>query len=417
MKKRTSSFITAIAVMMGMMLAAPAASATETTTQPPPSCKVVNETNSDNGTCADITREAAANSSTTDKSVAAVGTNGKLLTRYRVAAGVKLKASEKGTTGCKLVTKFSQVSRGATCFRGARGYHFTNSGYDASGNYHEWADYVGSPGSSTPDAKWMKFVKRDGKWLKAGDQVGKGNCANITKHGARPKPKLNWKQVINIRSFANWEFEGKVAVQASSSAAAFSKSWCAVDGNMAVAQAESEGSSNASASASYKLKGLTKIRQWTNAKEAELNQSLKLQVNAEATAHAKTKASAEASTKVKCSSTQPQPPQPEVTPPTFMQFRQINDVYVNATTDHCVTVDFPEGHSGEVFWTATYGSFATVKKSAQDTVQVCSTYKAPSEVPSGGKDTITVTATDSVTGKSVTQTSDPFTIKAMPVTP
>lgn len=415
MSKRIFSFITAIAVMMGLALTAPAANAAEAAT-PPPSCQDVNPSNSDSGTCADITREASANSSTTDKSVAAVGTEGKILTRYAVAAGMKLKASEKGTKGCKLVTKKSQIPTGAHCIRGARGFHFTNSGPDTANNLRKWADHVGSAGSSTPNAKWMKFVKRGSQWYKVGDQTGAGNCGNKVWFGG-PKPKLTWKQVINIRSFAEWEFEGKVAAKANSSAAAFSKSWCAVDGNTAMATAESEGSSSASASASYRLKGLSKIRQWVSAKEAELHESLKLQVNAEATVSAKTKASAQSSTKVECSSTQPQQPQPEVTPPTFMQFRQINDVYVNATTDHCVTVDFPEGHSGEVFWTATYGSFATVKKSAQDTVQVCSTYKAPSEVPAGGKDTITVTATDSVTGKSVTKTSDPFTIKAMPVTP
>lgn len=116
---------------------------------------------------------------------------------------------------------------------------------------------------------------------------------------------------------------------------------------------------------------------------------------------------------------QPQgyPCYPPANPPTFMQFRQINDVYVNATTDHCVTVDFPDGHNGSVFWTANKGSFAIATKAAQDAVQVCSSYKAPSEVPASGTDTITVTATDNVTGKSVSKTTDPFTIKAMPATP
>ena len=104
-------------------------------------------------------------------------------------------------------------------------------------------------------------------------------------------------------------------------------------------------------------------------------------------------------------------------PPTYAQFRQINDVYVNATTDHCVTVDFPEDHGGSVFWTANKGSFAITTKTAQDMVQVCASYKAPSEVPASGTDTITVTATDNVTGKSVSKTTDPFTIKAMPATP
>lgn len=94
----------------------------------------------------------------------------------------------------------------------------------------------------------------------------------------------------------------------------------------------------------------------------------------------------------------------------FVQFREPNDLEVNWSADHCVTVDFPSGNSGTVFWTAKYGSFATPTKSAQDMIQVCSTYKAPSEVPAGGTDTITVTATDGTTGLSVTKSSAPFVI-------
>ena len=112
-------------------------------------------------------------------------------------------------------------------------------------------------------------------------------------------------------------------------------------------------------------------------------------------------------------------PPVEYPAPMFMQFREFNDFYKSlpgtpVTMDHCVTVDFPEGHSGEVFWTAELGSFATPRKAAQDGVQVCSTYTAPSEA---GHDTITVTATDSVSGKSVTKTSRAFVIKEWPAIP
>lgn len=122
---------------------------------------------------------------------------------------------------------------------------------------------------------------------------------------------------------------------------------------------------------------------------------------------------AEGEAKASCSSGD------EEIPPAFVQFREVNDVYVNATTEHCVTVDTPAGHTATVYWTATFGSFATPQKTAQDGVQICSTYKAPSEVPvpSGGTDRITVRAVDNVTDLSVTQTTDPFVIKAMPGTP
>lgn len=97
-------------------------------------------------------------------------------------------------------------------------------------------------------------------------------------------------------------------------------------------------------------------------------------------------------------------------PPVFIQFREMNDFEVNWKDDHCVTVDTPEGHSVTVYWEAKFGSFATPSKPAQDGVQACSDYKAPSEVPVGGTDTITVRAVDNVTGKSVTKTTDPFKI-------
>ena len=97
-------------------------------------------------------------------------------------------------------------------------------------------------------------------------------------------------------------------------------------------------------------------------------------------------------------------------PPVFLQFGEFNDLEVNWVDDHCVTVSFPEGHSGTIYWTAKFGSFAVPSKPASSGTQVCSDYKAPSEVPAGGTDTITVTVRDNTTGKTVTETTDPFVI-------
>lgn len=97
-------------------------------------------------------------------------------------------------------------------------------------------------------------------------------------------------------------------------------------------------------------------------------------------------------------------------PPAFVQFREMNDLEVNWVDDHCVTIDTPAGHTATVYWEATYGSFATPQKTAQDGVQICSLYKAPSEVPAGGTDRITVRAVDNVTGLDVTKTTQPFVI-------
>jgi hypothetical protein len=101
---------------------------------------------------------------------------------------------------------------------------------------------------------------------------------------------------------------------------------------------------------------------------------------------------------------------PPVQPPVFVQFGEFNDLEVNWTSNHCVTVDTPAGHTATVYWDATFGSFAAPQKTAQDGVQICSTYKAPSEVPAGGTDRITVRAVDNVTDLSVTKTTEPFMI-------
>ncbi len=144
----------------------------------------------------------------------------------------------------------------------------------------------------------------------------------------------------------------------------------------------------------------------------------KAKATASAKARAKAQANAEANVKVKAQASVdleieiPITPPPTPTPaPMFIQFREFNDLEVKWTSDHCVTVDTPAGHSATVYWTAVYGSFAIPQKTAQDGVQICSLYKAPSEVPNGGTDTITVTATDNVTDKSVTKSTLPFVIQ------
>ena len=103
-------------------------------------------------------------------------------------------------------------------------------------------------------------------------------------------------------------------------------------------------------------------------------------------------------------------PPPPSNPPVFVQFREFNDLEVNWVDDHCVTVDTPAGHTATVYWEADFGSFAIPQKTAQDGVQICSDYKAPSEVPAGGTDQITVRAVDNVTDLSVTDSTDPFVI-------
>lgn len=202
-----------------------------------------------------------------------------------------------------------------------------------------------------------------------------------------------YPHVVQVRYKLDLQYVSHVSAHADAHATAVADGSCP-DGTHVHAEANGSASAVASATVRYRLRV-----QATVIGAAQL--TLEAQVKAQAEASAK--AEAEAKIVIECGGQQ-------IQSPIFVQFREFNDLEVNWTSDHCVTVDFPAGHSGTVFWTAQYGSFATPTKPAQDMVQVCSTYKAPSEVPPGGHDTITVTATDGTTGMSVTQTSAPFVI-------
>lgn len=292
-----SLLVIAIAIMLSSLSMTTAQADTSgSTTSESPSCNDA-DTSTASGACSDI-KTSSAHSKETSRSIAAVGTKGKILTRYFVASGVKLKGAEK-SSGCKLVSSYSKVPHGATCFRLKRGGKFINSGVTSSGQVREWNDYVGSPGSSTPGAKWMKFVKRGGKWVKAGDQTGNGNCANPVRFNG-PKPKLSWKNVINIKSFSNWTFKGSVSAQADAEAEAMSKSWCNQDGSQASATAVGSAMATAQSKASYKVRGLSKIQAWVKGQSIELQQTLKLSVDAQAKAKAKAQAVANSWTQAKC---------------------------------------------------------------------------------------------------------------------
>lgn len=370
----------------------------------PESCADINMSTG-SGDCVDI-MQASAKSHTTDKAIAAVGTKGKILTRYQVAAGIKLKRSEK--RGCPTVSQPSKIPSGAKCIWGSRGFRYTNSGPDMNNNLIKWSDYVGSPGSSTPDAQKMKFVKRGGQWLKVGTPSGDGNCGNKVWFNG-PKPELNWRQVINIRSFANWVFKGNVAVQASALAKALAKAWCNTTYTHAEAEAEGEGEADAAASARYKVRGLTKIKQWTNAREAELHQEIKLKIDAEAKAKARTEAMAKAHAKVTCQENE-QPP--TATPPTIVDLTRPNDTNPGWTTPACATADFESGHSGTLFFSFESSTVqGTNPVQVNDLQQGCVTLVSPTEE---GWYTYKVTATDSVTGLSVTKESQPYHVYATP---
>jgi hypothetical protein len=239
------------------------------------------------------------------------------------------------------------------------------------------------------------------------------NCWNKVKKWTKKKPRgtIIRGKVKIVKKFV---FTASSTALAQGDAAAKARAWCVGFGS----EAEGIGSGNANfrTEATATATGRTKVEAEAAAKTAsegklnlQIGSKLALEMNLKTTAEGN--ASADATAKAVCSDVPP-PPVPDDAP-LFAQFREFNDLEVNWTSDHCVTVDFPKGHSGIVFWTAEFGSFATQSKPAEDMKQVCSLYKAPSEVPvvTGGEDVITVTATDDVTGLSVTKSSKPFLIE------
>lgn len=410
--KRILMLITAIAVMFGgMAFVAPAASATEpssnsTSETEPPSCEDV-EVGEGTGECADVVEsESHSKSSATSKAVS--------------VNGVKL--SSKVTVLARIRVNGTPQSQQNNCFTTNRPMSIWTS-YNAEGTtgWH-WKSYP----------KGKRFCRINGA-------VRDPICHNMVKIGV---PKSNPpKNAITgqVKFVKKLRWHVKAVAKADEKVTSHAKAWC--NTSSAYAYGEGRGMAAAYAVGRGSASGSVLVSLFAKAEgraagdlALQLDGKSVIEVKAEVRASAFVKAKTEAHATAECRDIE-QPPthdecpyipgdQPEgyecnppVSPPTFAQFREINDVYVNATTEHCVTVDFPEGHSGTVYWTANKGSFAVPQKSAQDMVQICSTYKAPSEVPASGTDTITVTATDSTTGKSVSKTTDPFVIKAMPATP
>lgn len=95
---------------------------------------------------------------------------------------------------------------------------------------------------------------------------------------------------------------------------------------------------------------------------------------------------------------------PVDSPPTIVDLTQINDVDITNTTEVCATVDVPGDNSWTLTFAARFGSMSAVRN-GDNQFEKCATYKAPTEVPAGGTDTITAVVRDTVTGKSATDTT------------
>ncbi|HRK40664.1 MAG TPA: hypothetical protein PLN95_01120 [Candidatus Saccharibacteria bacterium] len=391
------------------LLASPASAASSSVSssdEEPPSCDDV-EVGTGTGECADVVSSESHSKSSSSSRATSVN-------------GVKL--SSKVTVLARIRANGTPKSQQDNCFQTNRPMSLWTS-YNAEGTtgWH-WKSYP----------KGKRFCRINGA-------VRDPICHNQVKIGV-PKskpPKNAIRGKVKFVKKLKWHVEA--VAKADEKVTTHAKAWC--NSNSGYAYGEGRGMAAAYAVGRGSARGSVLVKLFAQA-EAQATGDLALQldgksviqVKAKVRADAFAKASSEAHALAECRDNPPehdecpnipgnQPPgyecNPPETPPTFMQFRQFNDLYKSlpdqpTTMEHCVTVDFPEGHSGEVFWDANRGSFANPRKAAQDGVQICSIYTAPSE---SGSDTITVTATDSTTELSVTKTSDPFAIKEWPAVP
>lgn len=252
---------------------------------------------------------------------------------------------------------------------------------------------------------WIKYydcVDKNHKTLRVYKGDINGKCWNRLELFPVKAATLKASQVILLKSTVKaW---AKVSVKVSSTAKASADAECEIPGS-SKAKAHAEAYGSASATATGYASASTLVKAIADAKKN--GQKLaKIDADAKASASAESTASSTASAEVTCESTTQPPTPPVVSPPTIVDLTQINDVDITNTTQVCATANVPESNSGTLTFAARFGSFSTTKTfNVSGQVEKCTTYQAPTEVPSGGTDTITVTVRDNVTGKSASDTT------------
>lgn len=113
---------------------------------------------------------------------------------------------------------------------------------------------------------------------------------------------------------------------------------------------------------------------------------------------------------------------PPPSPPKIVSVSTINDVDATGFSENfCVTVEMPGSDTGTLIMSPRYGNFGLLGGKVTFTVsgimEECVTYYAPTEVPPGGKDKMTVTLRDNNTGTPATPDEQEFRINPAPVNP
>lgn len=211
-------------------------------------------------------------------------------------------------------------------------------------------------------------------------------------------------KIVKTHSFKVW-----AKTTAKGSASVTVRAYCKTEYTSAEAYATASASYSAFAEAyAYgSTKTSATLSATSNAKKLALKLQLETKMKAKAAASASGKAAASASAKVNCSD-KPIPP-PVQEKPVIIDLTEVNDVDVTNTTQVCATVNITGTNLGALTFSARFGSFTTTSTfDVSGQVKKCLTYKAPTEVPSGGTDTITVTVRDNKSGLSA---SDSTTFK------
>lgn len=137
--------------------------------------------------------------------------------------------------------------------------------------------------------------------------------------------------------------------------------------------------------------------------------------NQRAQAQAQANAQANATASIKCGSG---PPPPPTCTPSIVSVTTINDVDAGGNSPNFkVTVNMCGSNTGTLIVSAKYGSFQSGTVTASGANTYTFTYVAPTEVPPGGTDTVTVSLRDNVTGLSATQNVQSFPINPPPPSP
>lgn len=379
-----------LALALGLSVSASPQKAFADTTPPPGATVVVSQP-----------KYAKAAASATVSSYAFVKKSVKIELEFNMKSGIKQTKNESKNKGCKLVASEKKVPKGAKCVRLKKGASFTNSGRLRSGGIKKYRDKVTTP--------WMKFVKRGSHWYKAGYTYSKGkkkgkktgNCGNESWFKG-PKPATTYKQITLVSSFKDVEVDAKIKIAESGKVTALATVTC---------PGGSGASATSSASASYWVYVSVRIKiKYTTQIKVRGPASISLKQKTDVSTEVQAKAILAIKTEAKAWCKDSPPPAEK---PVIVDITQINDVGVNETTRMCATFNVPGSDSAKLTFASSFAGFQEGRTpsfdvSGQD--EKCVTYVAPTEVPTGGTDTITVTLRDNTTGQSATPATTVFRI-------